>query len=57
MSAAAIHRIGLREALYGPLEIAAQQVGATHVGIDPSEAGTRRSFVFPISQFINRTGP
>jgi hypothetical protein len=39
------------------LEIAAQQVGVTHVGIDPSEIGTRRSFVFPVSEFINRTGP
>jgi hypothetical protein len=57
VGAVAIHRIGLRETLYGPLEIAAQQVGVTHVSIDPSETGTRRSFVFPISEFINRTGP
>lgn len=57
MSAAAIRRIGVRETLYGPLEIAARRVGVTHVGIDPSETGTRRSLVFPMCEFINRTGP
>jgi hypothetical protein len=57
VSQAAIRRIGVRETLYGPLEIAAQQVGVTHVGIDPTETGPRRSFVFPMREFINRTGP
>ena len=57
MGAAAMRRIGVRETLYGPLEIAAREVGVTHVGIDPSGTGTRRSFVFPMIEFINRTGP
>src|SRR4051812_3967432 len=54
VAGATVQEVALPKMLRGLLAIATEQVGVTHVGIDPSETGTRKSFVFPAAEFTER---